>query len=526
MFYYTWGKTVSLQDQVLANKNFNLSTKMCQDALSFYPDNFIILRCYALALTNLAVLEIKTRPLPSSHPLVMSANDYFLKALLCNLSDSHSFLCYGHFLELLGEEYYTECEDYYLRSLEIDPNNCLALKEYSRFLQNKNPEEAKLFEDRLDRLAISENIPFITESLFMLFEEKKREKEMEEKSFILKKSIELQMKHDTHPGIVSVTEGIQRMKSFKEKLSKSFSTSGSSDSDDSGSVSSSTSSSEEEEESSTVFNGSVDDIKSEGVSSFVVCSGSPSPQCAPREDPQRVAPHNDHHPQDAQDEQRAVLPALASIESIASITSITSTAPCAVVDMQEFRAMINSPKIEKEKQQSINNKAQPTQSTQPSQPSQPLQPLQPLQPSQPSQPLQPLQPLQPPKSSQVRFKETASTQLHSNKEKTNETKKEPSFPSLPKKQQSLPKLATSKTTDHLNSGSPQMSSSLFTSSFVPAHRKAKTLVALPSIATADNGDTRDRKPRAMSATQRNSKEATEKLGKTSTTSEIKGTVRK
>jgi hypothetical protein len=117
-----------------------------EEALDLNPENKDILR--NLALTWLLLIEEGRKPghpFPVDDRRVQKVHEYIMRAISAPPKyDSLSLFRYANLLSRLNKK--EEAEDYYLQSLEADPNNTGCLHEYGEFLSTEGlDDEAEQF---------------------------------------------------------------------------------------------------------------------------------------------------------------------------------------------------------------------------------------------------------------------------------------------------------------------------------------------------------------------------------------------
>jgi len=138
-FYSLKGMTTRVEDPESAQKFYQVAIEKFEEALDSNPNNKEILLNVALTWTLLLEDEFSLQlaageNIPNSHPSVSKATEYYLRAISCPPKyDSHSLFLYAYFLERLGN---LAAEDYYLQSLEADPNNVACLLQYGNMLSS------------------------------------------------------------------------------------------------------------------------------------------------------------------------------------------------------------------------------------------------------------------------------------------------------------------------------------------------------------------------------------------------------
>lgn len=117
----------------LAQEYYKSAIDKYEEALDLNPENKDILR--NLALTWLLLIEEETpgHSFPSEDHRVRKVQEYIMRAISAPPKyDSLSLFRYANLLSRLNQK--EEAEDYYLQSLEADPNNTGCLHEYGEFL--------------------------------------------------------------------------------------------------------------------------------------------------------------------------------------------------------------------------------------------------------------------------------------------------------------------------------------------------------------------------------------------------------
>ena len=133
----------------LAQTYYKAAIDKYEEALDLNPENKDILR--NLALTWLLLIE-EGRPHGQSFPVddrrVQKVHEYIMRAISAPPKyDSLSLFRYANLLSRCNKK--EEAEDYYLQSLEADPNNTGCLHEYGEFLSSEGlDDEAEQFYKR------------------------------------------------------------------------------------------------------------------------------------------------------------------------------------------------------------------------------------------------------------------------------------------------------------------------------------------------------------------------------------------
>jgi len=133
----------------LAHDYYKAAIDKYEEALDLNPENKDILR--NLALTWLLLIEEDRKPgqtFPSDDRRVQKVHEYIMRAISAPPKyDSLSLFRYANLLSRCNKK--EEAEDYYLQSLEADPNNTGCLHEYGEFLSSEGlDDEAEKFYKR------------------------------------------------------------------------------------------------------------------------------------------------------------------------------------------------------------------------------------------------------------------------------------------------------------------------------------------------------------------------------------------
>jgi hypothetical protein len=125
----------------LAQDYYKAAIDKYEEALDLNPENKDILR--NLALTWLLLIEEDRKPgqpFPVDDRRVQKVHEYIMRAISAPPKyDSLSLFRYANLLSRLNKK--EEAEDYYLQSLEADPNNTGCLHEYGDFLTSEGLDD-------------------------------------------------------------------------------------------------------------------------------------------------------------------------------------------------------------------------------------------------------------------------------------------------------------------------------------------------------------------------------------------------
>eukprot|EP01119_Soliformovum_irregulare_P021321 TRINITY_DN7074_c0_g1_i2.p1 TRINITY_DN7074_c0_g1~~TRINITY_DN7074_c0_g1_i2.p1 ORF type:complete len:833 (+),score=208.66 TRINITY_DN7074_c0_g1_i2:91-2589(+) len=144
-FFEFEGLTHRVDDPISAQRFYQMAIDKFGEALDSNPNNKDLLLNVALTWT-LALEIAEGNTFPAENGAVLRAMEYYLRAISAPPRyDSHSLFLYAYFLERCGK--YETAEDYYLLSLEADPNNPACLLQYGNFLseRQKHVEAEKFF---------------------------------------------------------------------------------------------------------------------------------------------------------------------------------------------------------------------------------------------------------------------------------------------------------------------------------------------------------------------------------------------
>eukprot|EP00727_Mastigamoeba_balamuthi_P008686 m51a1_g444 hypothetical protein (1769) ;mRNA; r:86393-107549 len=142
-----------------AKRFYEMALELFTEALDMFPCSWTLL-CHCGEILERIVLldEAPLKVLPSSNTNVKVAEDFFLRAISTNVLDSMSHYKYAEFLEYCGR--FSEADEHYIRSLELDPNNCASMQQYSRFLRLQGQSTiAQRFEARVQSVLASAAAP-------------------------------------------------------------------------------------------------------------------------------------------------------------------------------------------------------------------------------------------------------------------------------------------------------------------------------------------------------------------------------
>eukprot|EP01116_Phalansterium_solitarium_P015791 TRINITY_DN3523_c0_g1_i5.p1 TRINITY_DN3523_c0_g1~~TRINITY_DN3523_c0_g1_i5.p1 ORF type:complete len:415 (+),score=117.56 TRINITY_DN3523_c0_g1_i5:261-1505(+) len=137
-FLHMRGLEWRLTDPQLAERFYRNAIEKFHKALDSNPNNKEVLQGVALTWTFLledqyARVICEGGYFPKSDEKVIEATEYYLRSIYAPPKyDSQSLFLYAYFLERLGQ--FDSAEDYYLQSLEADPNNAACLLQYGNFL--------------------------------------------------------------------------------------------------------------------------------------------------------------------------------------------------------------------------------------------------------------------------------------------------------------------------------------------------------------------------------------------------------
>jgi len=144
-FYYLInGLTNRVDDRTASLRFYGMAIERFEEALDSNPNNKDILvnmaLTWTLALEDEYKIELAQRLyINKDNAAVSKAMEYYLRAISAEPKyDSHSLYLYAHFLEMCGNE--EASEDYYLQSMEAEPNNACCLYQYGNFLSKKGLE--------------------------------------------------------------------------------------------------------------------------------------------------------------------------------------------------------------------------------------------------------------------------------------------------------------------------------------------------------------------------------------------------
>lgn len=125
----------------LAIEYYKSAIDKYEEALDLSPENKDVLR--NLALTWLLLIEEDYKPgqtFPASDIRVKKVQEYCMRAISAHPKyDSLSLFRYANLLSRCNRN--EEAEDYYLQSLEADPNNTGCLHQYAEFLSDQGLEQ-------------------------------------------------------------------------------------------------------------------------------------------------------------------------------------------------------------------------------------------------------------------------------------------------------------------------------------------------------------------------------------------------
>ena len=145
-FYEVKGLTSRVEDPESSRRFYFMAIEKFEDALDSNPNNKEILVNVALTWTLILEEEfLFGQQFPRDHPCVFKAIEYYLRAISAIPKyDSLTLFLYAYFLERCGK--YQDAEDYYLQSLEANPENIVCLLQYGNFLQERGfHKEAEQF---------------------------------------------------------------------------------------------------------------------------------------------------------------------------------------------------------------------------------------------------------------------------------------------------------------------------------------------------------------------------------------------
>jgi hypothetical protein len=143
MFYKSKALLTQNSDLPKAVRFFRLALERFTDALHTDPDNADLL-CQA-AETHLKLYELSGKDArglayatyDANDPRIMHVKALYERAIDSPQSDAGSFCQFAMFLERLGASWHDAAEEYYLRSLEAEPNSLVSLQEYAAFLSER-----------------------------------------------------------------------------------------------------------------------------------------------------------------------------------------------------------------------------------------------------------------------------------------------------------------------------------------------------------------------------------------------------
>jgi hypothetical protein len=143
MFYKSKALLTQNSDLPKAVRFFRLALERFVDALHTDPDNADLL-CQA-AETHLKLYELSGKDArglayatyDANDPRIMQVKALYERAIDSPQSDASSFCQFAMFLERLGASWHDAAEEYYLRSLEAEPNSLVSLQEYAAFLSER-----------------------------------------------------------------------------------------------------------------------------------------------------------------------------------------------------------------------------------------------------------------------------------------------------------------------------------------------------------------------------------------------------
>ncbi|GAM24318.1 hypothetical protein SAMD00019534_074930 [Acytostelium subglobosum LB1] len=142
------GELLFSSDPIAASRFFNLALEKLETALETDPNNTNTLCTMGEVYLHLgegsshALSELS---LNLENPLVAKAYEYLGRAIFSNRTHTMSLFRFAQLLERLSE--FDRAEEYYIASLESNPNNIACLQEYGNFLQTarKDPAAAEPF---------------------------------------------------------------------------------------------------------------------------------------------------------------------------------------------------------------------------------------------------------------------------------------------------------------------------------------------------------------------------------------------
>eukprot|EP01118_Nematostelium_gracile_P006177 TRINITY_DN1987_c0_g1_i1.p1 TRINITY_DN1987_c0_g1~~TRINITY_DN1987_c0_g1_i1.p1 ORF type:complete len:887 (+),score=181.40 TRINITY_DN1987_c0_g1_i1:68-2728(+) len=144
-FFEYEGLTKRVSDPDAASRFYSAAISKFEEALDSNPNNKEILLNVALTWTLQLEDEFhqelaQGQYFPLQHVAVMKATEYYLRAISAPPKyDSHSLFMYAHFVERCGN--HEAAEEYYLQSLEVDPNNSACLFQYGNFLSQRSLDD-------------------------------------------------------------------------------------------------------------------------------------------------------------------------------------------------------------------------------------------------------------------------------------------------------------------------------------------------------------------------------------------------
>ena len=129
-----------LDDNEGARDLLNVAIQKFEEALASNPTSQDLLRNTALCLTRLIELDMKSDgKFSMSDSLVQKAEQYYIRAINEG-EDALSLYSYAKFLWKCSRTERTE--EYFLQSLEAQPNFIWSLRDYSRFMQGQGETKA------------------------------------------------------------------------------------------------------------------------------------------------------------------------------------------------------------------------------------------------------------------------------------------------------------------------------------------------------------------------------------------------
>lgn len=143
MFYKSKALLTQNSDLPKAVRFFRLALERFVDALHTDPDNADLL-CQA-AETHLKLYELSGKDArglayatyDADDPRIVQVKELYERAIDSPQSDASAFCQFAMFLERLGSSWHDAAEEYYLRSLEAEPNSLVSLQEYAAFLSER-----------------------------------------------------------------------------------------------------------------------------------------------------------------------------------------------------------------------------------------------------------------------------------------------------------------------------------------------------------------------------------------------------